>query len=77
MYALAIAHSFKYHLLLGFFLSIPVFLSVICFISVLQFQHFNISSHISRAEAFVLELFSRTGNLGEKSLMHQRTQTQH
>lgn len=34
--------------------------------SVLQFQHFNISSNISRAESSVAELFSTTGNLGEE-----------
>ena len=34
--------------------------------SVLQFQHFNISSNISRAESSGAELFSTTGNLGEE-----------
>lgn len=41
--------------------------------SALQFQHFNISSNISRAESSIAELFSTTGNLGEESLTHTHT----
>lgn len=55
--------SSRCHLVSASLLFVPQF-----HCSVLQFQHFNISSNISRAESSVAELFSTTGNLGEKKV---------
>lgn len=60
--------SSRCHLVSASLLFVPQF-----HCSVLQFQHFNISSNISRAESSVAELFSTTGNLGEKKVWHTCT----
>lgn len=60
--------SSRCHLVSASLLFVPQF-----HCSVLQFHHFNISSNISRAESSVAELFSTTGNLGEKKVWHTNT----